>query len=286
MARLPDSEINQLKTSVSLHDLVESSGIPLKKQGKDYLGHCPFHDDKTPSLVISPDKNLWHCLGACSEGGDVIQWVMKRENLAFREAVAWLRSDLAEFEQQSLSQSNALLDDEAENKTRLVSGSDASDSVDSCGSGSSKTKKSKSLNSANASKSITPLAANPDDQALLSQILDYYHETLKRTPKALDYLESRGLMHPELISHFHLGFADYSLSELIPPSKVKAGAEVRDQLKQIGILRANGQAHFTGCLVFPVRCPDNHVIGEVYGRRISASVKAGRPLHLYLPHAH
>ncbi|WP_374729018.1 CHC2 zinc finger domain-containing protein [Thiolapillus sp.] len=52
--------------------LVESSGIELKKHGKDYLGLCPFHDDKEPSLVISPDKNLWHCLGACNEGGDVI----------------------------------------------------------------------------------------------------------------------------------------------------------------------------------------------------------------------
>ncbi len=105
MARLSDNEVNKLKTNVSLQALVESSGIPLKKQGKDYLGHCPFHDDKSPSLVISPDKNLWNCLGACSEGGDIIQWVMKRENLAFRDAVVWLRSDLAAFEQQSLSQS-------------------------------------------------------------------------------------------------------------------------------------------------------------------------------------
>ena len=65
MARLSDSEINNLKTSVSLQALVESSGIVLKKQGKDYLGHCRFHDDKSPSLVISPDKNLWNCLGVC-----------------------------------------------------------------------------------------------------------------------------------------------------------------------------------------------------------------------------
>jgi DNA primase len=80
----------------------------------------------------------------------------------------------------------------------------------------------------------------------LHQVLDYYHETLKRTPKALEYLESRGLMHPELISHFKLGFADYSFSQLLPQSKVKAGAAVRDQLKQIGMIRANGQAHFLG----------------------------------------
>ena len=107
MARLSDTEITQLKIEVSLHDLVKSFGIALKRHGKDYLGHCPFHDDKTPSLVISPDKNLWHCLGACIAGGDVIQWVMKREGLAFREAVAWLRSDSVEDDKKPDSKSQS-----------------------------------------------------------------------------------------------------------------------------------------------------------------------------------
>lgn len=71
MARIPNNELDRLKSEVSLVRLVESSGIELKKHGKDYLGLCPFHDDKAPSLVINPNKNLWHCLGACSEGRDV-----------------------------------------------------------------------------------------------------------------------------------------------------------------------------------------------------------------------
>jgi len=120
MARLSDNEITQLKNKVPLAALVESSGIALKKQGKDYLGHCPFHHDKSPSLVISPDKNLWHCLGACSEGGDVIQWVMKREGLSFRDAVVWLQSDLVEHDKQSLAQSKAQLDDEAVSTVRFA----------------------------------------------------------------------------------------------------------------------------------------------------------------------
>ncbi|WP_419600232.1 CHC2 zinc finger domain-containing protein [Thiolapillus sp.] len=90
MARIPNNELDRLKSEVSLVRLVESSGIELKKHGKDYLGLCPFHDDKEPSLVISPDKNLWHCLGACNEGGDVIQWVMKRQGVSFRHAVELL----------------------------------------------------------------------------------------------------------------------------------------------------------------------------------------------------
>ena len=197
--------------------------------------------------MISPDKNLWNCLGACSEGGDVIQWVMKREGLSFRDAVAWLMDDSKTVIAKSGSQSSTSKIDP---------------------------------------QSLTPLAANPDDQALLGQILDYFNATLKQSPKALDYLASRGLVHPELIDTFQLGFADFSLSQRLPQGKFKAGAEVRDQLKRIGILRAStGQGHFTGSLVIPVLNPDG-VIGEVYGRRIAVSTKTTRPNHLYLPHAH
>ncbi len=75
MARIPDEQIDRLKQEISLVRLAEHQGISLKKHGKDYVGHCPFHDDKTPSLVISPEKNLWHCLGGCQAGGDVINWM-------------------------------------------------------------------------------------------------------------------------------------------------------------------------------------------------------------------
>ncbi|MGB1060094.1 MAG: CHC2 zinc finger domain-containing protein [Ketobacter sp.] len=77
MARIPDDELTRLKTDISLVRLVEGSGVVLNKHAKDYLGRCPFHDDRTPSLVISPESNLWHCLGACGTGGSVIDWVMK-----------------------------------------------------------------------------------------------------------------------------------------------------------------------------------------------------------------
>ena len=93
MARIPDEQIERLKREVSLQRLVEGMGITLKKHGKDYLGLCPFHDDKEPSLVISPEKNLWHCLGACQTGGSVIDWVMKIEGVSFRQAVELLQAD-------------------------------------------------------------------------------------------------------------------------------------------------------------------------------------------------
>jgi DNA primase len=76
MARIPESEIDRLKTDISVQRLVEARGIDLVRHGADWIGRCPFHADKTPSLVVSPAKNLWHCLGACQIGGGPIDWVM------------------------------------------------------------------------------------------------------------------------------------------------------------------------------------------------------------------
>lgn len=93
MARIPDEALEHLKASVSLQRLVEAKGVVLTRHGADLHGRCPFHDDKTPSLVVSPAKNLWHCLGACQIGGSVIDWVMRAEGVSFRHAVELLRND-------------------------------------------------------------------------------------------------------------------------------------------------------------------------------------------------
>src|SRR5438128_2913306 len=93
MGRVPDEELEQLKRQVSVAHLAEARGITLARHGTDLIGLCPFHDDKSPSLVISPERNLWHCLGACQVGGSVIDWVMKSEGVSFRHAVELLRAD-------------------------------------------------------------------------------------------------------------------------------------------------------------------------------------------------
>jgi DNA primase len=92
MARIPEAEIERLKEAVPVARLVEASGIELKKGGKDLLGRCPFHEDATASLVVTPAKNLWHCFG-CGVGGGPIDWVMKRQGVSFRHAVELLRTD-------------------------------------------------------------------------------------------------------------------------------------------------------------------------------------------------
>ena len=179
MARIPDHELEQLKTSVSLIALVEAKGIALVRHGADWHGHCPFHNDKTPSLVISPTKNLWHCLGACQIGGSVIDWVMKAEGVSFRHAVELLRNDLPVSTDTIVRQST---------KPKLAA----------------------------------PVSADADDAALLQQVIGYYHSTLKQSPEALAYLQSRGLHHPDVIDHFQLGFANRTLGLRLPAMNRKA----------------------------------------------------------------
>ncbi|MDQ3256474.1 MAG: CHC2 zinc finger domain-containing protein [Acidobacteriota bacterium] len=93
MARITEAEVERLKREVSLERLVESKGVKLQRRGADLHGCCPFHDDKTPSLVVTPSKNLWHCFGACAVGGSVIDWVMRAEGISFRHAVELLKAD-------------------------------------------------------------------------------------------------------------------------------------------------------------------------------------------------
>jgi DNA primase len=170
MARFSDGEIEGIKGKVSLVRLAESQGYLLTKQGKDFVLCCPFHDDKTPSCVISPKSNLFNCFG-CGAGGSVIDWVMKTQGVSFRHAVELLKNDVAVVASPLAA------------NTELVK-------------------------NATVPKLSVPVSADADDQVVLQQVIHYYHETLLQSPEALTYLESRGLNDPELITHFKLGYAN------------------------------------------------------------------------------
>jgi DNA primase len=84
-AHIPEEKINQVKQASDIVAVIGES-VLLKKRGKNYLGLCPFHDEKTPSFTVSPDKQLFHCFG-CGEGGSVFRFLMQREGLSFPQAV-------------------------------------------------------------------------------------------------------------------------------------------------------------------------------------------------------
>ena len=244
MARIPESEIERLKREVSLERLAEARGIQLQRHGADLLGLCPFHEDHQPSLVISPHKNLWHCLGACRAGGSVIDWVMRAQGVSFRHAVELLRSD------------------------RLPSGSPGEPPKRST-----------------VTKLPAPIVRDADDREVLLEAVNFYHEALKQSPEALQYLEKRGLKSSAMLEHFKLGFANRTLGYRLPNKNRQAGADLRGRLQKLGLLRETGHEHFNGSLVIPIFDLEGQVIG-MYGRKVTPHLREGTPLHLYLPGPH
>ena len=260
MPRIPDTELERLKQEVSVERLVEGSGVVLKKTGKDWVGKCPFHADETASLVITPVKNLWHCFG-CGAAGGPVDWVMKKNGVSFRHAVELLREGLPGLDSLAAKAANSLV----ANSSATSSFTDPA------------TPKRSSVRGLAA-----PVVFDADDQALLNQTVQYYHERLLAHPEAQAYLMARGLHHPELLATFKLGVADRSLGLRLPDKQRKAGAEIRAQLEKIGIYRASGHEHFNGSLIIPVLDAQGDV-REVYGRKLLDNLRAGTPKHLYLP---
>lgn len=157
MARIPDEELQRIKSQVKVEDLCREYGIELKRMGPDNLmGKCPFHDDHTPSFGVTPSKNLWNCLAACV-GGDTIQLVMKKEDVSFRQAVGILRQRLgiapaaAPVVRTRMGTTHAAL---VENATDLA------------------------------------------DHVLLRHVLDFYHQTFCNDLKAMRYLRERCCFNP------------------------------------------------------------------------------------------
>jgi DNA primase catalytic core len=248
MARIPDEELERLKRETDLVALVQAAGVELRRHGANLVGRCPFHDDQGPSLVVTPGagKNLWHCLGACQAGGSAIDWVMRTDRVSFRHAVELLRVRLG-----------------AANPTSPA-----------------------------PAVSLAPLAVKAkdaeaiDDAALVREVLDFYHETLKASPEAIDYLASRGLNFVALIDHFRLGYANRTLAYRLPAKSRKAGADLRGRLERLGLLRESGHEHFRGSVVVPILGERGQLV-QMYGRKIGPKLREGTPLHLYLagPHA-
>ena len=79
--------IDDVKSRLDIVDVVSGYVPELKKAGRTFKAPCPFHSERTPSFVVDPERQTWHCFGACSTGGDVLEFVRRREGLDFKEAL-------------------------------------------------------------------------------------------------------------------------------------------------------------------------------------------------------
>lgn len=244
MARIPEEEIERIKTDTNLVALIQSRGVALKQKGLNWTGLCPFHDDKqTPNLIVTPGKGLFRCMAAnCGKTGNAIQFVQWHDGVSFRHAFELLANGgKVAFEQ---------------------SGGVAKKST--------------------APKLPCPLDAEGDSKAL-AQVSDYYAERLAQNPDALAYLATRGLDDESLIARFKIGFADRTLGLRIPQKNRKAGAELRGHLQKLGVYRENGREHLNGCLTVPVQNEKGESV-QIYGRRIDPKTpKENRHLYLARP---
>ena len=78
--------VDDIKSRLDIMEVI-SGYAPLQRSGKTYKANCPFHQERTPSFYVNPERQSWHCFGACATGGDVFTFLMKAENLEFPEAL-------------------------------------------------------------------------------------------------------------------------------------------------------------------------------------------------------
>lgn len=111
-------EIEEIRSRIKLSDVVSSAGVVLKKQGRDFVGLCPFHAEKTASFSVSDGKGVYHCYG-CAAGGDLFGFIARHEGIDFSEALKRLRSqagliDVGEKELERRAKERALVSEKSD----------------------------------------------------------------------------------------------------------------------------------------------------------------------------
>jgi len=243
VARVPDDIVEQMKQEISIVRLVEARGIKLRIVGKNRMGLCPFHPDKTPSLSVTPSTNKWHCMG-CGKGGTVIDWVKYSEGVSFRHALEILKKDhlpLAAGPIQSIKTSTVrklppLIDASADNKKLMQTVVDYYHRT---------------------------LLTEPEAQKYL----------VKRGLKSSEMMEHFKLGYANRSMPLHLPASNRVAGDA-QRSRLKELGVIRNQTP--------GHEHFNGSVVVPIFNLDGDVV-QMYGRKITPNLRVGTPDHLYLP---
>ncbi len=174
---IEQERIDAIKDSVDLAPFIQACGVDLKKTGRGYKGHCPFHEDnKTPSLSVTPAKQLWQCFG-CGKAGDVIDFAREFDGTDFHATVEKLETYIP-----------------------------AANS----GSPPKKAKK-KPVKKKNDEPSLTPA-----HYKLLKRVVDFYHTAFTEDPRAMEYLHDRGITDKVIFADYQIGFANGTLLNVLP----------------------------------------------------------------------
>ncbi|MFW0094860.1 MAG: DNA primase [Coxiella endosymbiont of Haemaphysalis qinghaiensis] len=200
MQRIPQSFIQDLLSRIDIVELIQSR-VSLKKKGQNYLGLCPFHNEKTPSFTVSPTKQFYYCFG-CGASGNAINFLMGFECTEFIETITNLSIQLG-------------LEIPIE-----------------------------------ARRSGSPELG--DYYNLLTKITRYYHQQLRHSLIAVNYLKSRGLTG-EIAKQFSIGYASQNWENLKAFTK---NPKVKTQLIINGLLVKKDYCYFDRFrhrIIFPIR---------------------------------
>jgi len=264
--RIPQAFIDDLIARADIVEII-SARVPLKRAGREYKACCPFHDEKTPSFWVSPDKQFYHCFG-CGVHGTALGFLMEYDRLPFPEAVEDLATRLG-----------LTVPHETAGTAGATAGGGA---LAGAGAG------------AAAADEAAPL------YPLLARIAQFYGSQLQRNARASSYAAQRGLA-PETIERFGIGYANDSWNEVLR----RFGASEREQsaLLAAGLIiereRSDGVSgsaagsesggngggggdryydRFRDRLMFPIRDTRGRVIA--FGGRV---IGAGEPKYLNSP---
>lgn len=221
--------IASLKRRHDLVELVRASGVELKRSGRQRVGLCPFHPEKTASFFVDPQKQVWNCLGACGangrgeSGGDLFRFVMKRDGLDFLGAWKKLGGEI-----------------------------DTSP-----------------LPAPRKRPAAPRPAPARSSLAILGRVAELYHRRFLETAQGPAYLASRGITDAELYRAFRIGYADGTLLEKVPTSgKLRDDLLEVGVLIAPGGPSGSVRELLAGCVVFPLLDAQGAVV-NLYGRAVS-----------------
>ncbi|MBU0490417.1 MAG: hypothetical protein KKB13_01075, partial [Chloroflexi bacterium] len=246
--KIGPEEIARVKATHAIADVVAGYGVALRRRGRGLAGRCPFHDDRTPSLMVWPQEGRFKCFG-CGAGGDVIAFVQRAEGCDFRTAVAHLASwcgARGAWRGTALPATCSPLP-----TVRAALGP---------------------VRVRHISVPPPPPALDDEAVAILDAAADAYHHLLLDTPWALQLLVARGL-GLDTARAYRIGYSD---GQRLVPALTRRGLPVQ-RARELGLLTGWGE-RFAHRLTFPVAQVGRTAF--MMGRRTR---KADEPKYLGLP---